>query len=119
MNFTQYIREWLRAHPLISIAALENDCGIPSTTLMRDDRDIPARHRYALCWHLAAYGLTIGNWKLYQDPMGIIRHNEISCGTMTEEYRYHVVQSRSIDDVHDFNRFLESFFEVSKAGQGL
>jgi hypothetical protein len=108
---SQYLRAWLQAHPLISILPLENACGIPESNLMREDRDIAPKHLYRLCWHLADYGLTIGDWRLYRDPMGIIRHKYNTVPMMDENYRYHPEESRSIDDAHDFQLFLESHFK--------
>ena len=107
--FTIYIKDWLSSHPFISVASLSKAAGIPPTTLHLN-RSIPQKHRYALCWQLAAYGLDINGWRLEQDPLCILRYRAEGEPLEINGSLHTVYEHRCMDDAFDFARFLTEQF---------
>lgn len=69
-KYSNIITDFLSTHPAISMNRVEEDLGVPQSTLFKakGDRLIPTKHIYPLLCYLAGYGLKIDGYDLSYDP---------------------------------------------------
>lgn len=70
LDISNQVLSFLLTHRLISVSGLNDQLGLPSTTLQKalENNRIPAKHLFSVIRDLAKYGLIIDGYRIDSDP---------------------------------------------------